>query len=871
LEQEQDRHQLSELEADLRKELKQQCLGLASLERTIARQRARVRELREGDANTRYFHLKAQDRHRRKFIVNLGDGDEIAFSHDEKADVLHKDFSSIMGREEIREASINLDTLNLPALDLSGLDAPFSEEEVWAAVRDMPSDRAPGPDGFTGAFYQTAWPIIRSDIMWAVNSFHSSARSSFRCLNNALLVLLPKIPVPKEARDYRPITLVHSFAKLLSKLLANRLSASLPRLVGDNQSAFIRGRSILDNFKYVQRASVMLRRKKIPKALVKLDISKAFDTLSWPFLLEVLQARGFSNRWCSWIATLLSTASSKVLLNGSPGQPIQHCRGVRQGDPLSPMLFIIAMDVLDRLFRKALAENILQPCGTEAIKHSCSFYADDVILFATPTAREGRAIARLLDIFGKASGLHANLLKCSITPIFGEATCFTELQCELPCQIQHFPTKYLGAPLSVKSLPKSAIRPVIEKVASKLTPWHGTLMNKSGRLIIVKSVASAVPIYLIMANFLPAWAIEEIDAIRRNFLWAGGDQSARGKSMVAWPIVCRSVSAGGLGVLDFRLANTALQTRWLWLQRTDHERAWSELDIPVSAEVQAFFRASVLAVLGNGESIRFWSDSWLDGASFVCLAPNLLKLVRTRPRNARTVAQAIANRRWIQDITGTMTEPALQEYNLLWDRLERITLRPDVADTFVWRWTASGTYSARSAYKALQLGSSSLPGHKLIWKAWAPLKVKFFLWLAFLGRLWTAERRFRHGLQADATCRLCDQDEETCDHLLFRCSFSRQVWWEFLRRLSLQNITPQAGMSISEWWAHLRRQLPMQKRKGFDSLFALISWQLWKGRNARTFRNDNQQTLMVCRLIKFEGDNWIAAGATNLGCLFCEE
>ena len=173
MEQEQDRHQLSELEADLRKELKQQCLGLASLERTIARQRARVRELREGDANTRYFHLKARDRHRRKFIVNLRNGDEIAFSHDEKADVLHKYFSSIMGREEIREASINLDTLNLPALDLSGLDAPFSEEEVWAAVRDMPSDRAPGPDGFTGAFYQTTWPIIRNDIMWAVNSFHS--------------------------------------------------------------------------------------------------------------------------------------------------------------------------------------------------------------------------------------------------------------------------------------------------------------------------------------------------------------------------------------------------------------------------------------------------------------------------------------------------------------------------------------------------------------------------------------------------------------------------------------------------------------------------------------------------------------------------
>jgi len=137
---------------------------------------------------------------------------------------------------------------------------------------------------------------------------------------------------------------------LVSKLLANRLAPQLATLIQANQSAFIRNRSILDNFKYVQRAAVLLRKKKIPKVLLKLDISKAFDTLSWSFLFEALEAYGFSTNWRGWISTLLRTATSRILLNGQPGPIIQHRRGVRQGDPLSPMLFILAMDVLNRLF-----------------------------------------------------------------------------------------------------------------------------------------------------------------------------------------------------------------------------------------------------------------------------------------------------------------------------------------------------------------------------------------------------------------------------------------------------------------------------------------------------------------------------------------
>lgn len=149
----------------LQKEMKLQCLGLASLERTMARQRARIRELKEGDANTRYFHLKARCRHRRKQIISIQAGDITAFDQDDIAQVLHDHFSAVMGSEEPRETTIDFSALDIPVVDLSELTTPFSEMEVQAVINDLPSDRAPGPDGFTGAFYKSAWPVIKGDVM----------------------------------------------------------------------------------------------------------------------------------------------------------------------------------------------------------------------------------------------------------------------------------------------------------------------------------------------------------------------------------------------------------------------------------------------------------------------------------------------------------------------------------------------------------------------------------------------------------------------------------------------------------------------------------------------------------------------------------
>jgi hypothetical protein len=161
-------------------------------------------------------------------------------------------------------------------------------------------------------------------------------------------------------------------------------------------------------------------------------------------------------------------------------------------------------------------------------------------------------------------------------------------------------------------------------------------MPKSGRLVLTKAVLSTIPAYTIIASQLPVWAIEEIDKLRRKFLWADHDCSIRGKCLVSWPIVCLPTAQGGLGVVDFRLAGIPLCTCWMWLQRTDPDRAWATLPVHVEPEVRQLYEASILIQVDNGAKTLFWTDSWTD-----CWL-----------KKTRTAQQALSSRAWVQDIIG---------------------------------------------------------------------------------------------------------------------------------------------------------------------------------------------------------------------------
>ena len=220
---------------------------------------------------------------------------------------------------------------------LQGIDDLILETEVLHAISSMTSDKAPGPDGFTGAFFKSCWTTIKSDIMRVINLFSNLHGENFHWLNSAFVALLPKKEGAEGIGDFRSISLIHAIAKIISKVLALRLTPHMNVLVSNAQSAFIRTRSIHDNFLFVRNFARRLHRNKSPSLLFKLDIKKAFDSIRWDYIIDLLRHLGFPNRFLDWLSILLSTASSRIILNGVPGDPIRHGRGLRQGDPLSPL------------------------------------------------------------------------------------------------------------------------------------------------------------------------------------------------------------------------------------------------------------------------------------------------------------------------------------------------------------------------------------------------------------------------------------------------------------------------------------------------------------------------------------------------------
>lgn len=194
--------------------------------------------------------------------------------------------------------------------------------------------------------------MVKHDLLQALLQFYNLRAQHWSLLNSANVILRPKKDGAAEISDYRPISLMHSVAKIHGKILANRLAPHLDTIVSRTQSAFIKGRSIQDNFRYIHGAYNHYHRSKIPILFLKLD-TKAFDNVRWEYLLDVMKRLGFGQRWRDIISLIWSTTSSRIILNGEPGRPLKHRCGLPQGDPLSPMLFILAMDAIQKLLEKA--------------------------------------------------------------------------------------------------------------------------------------------------------------------------------------------------------------------------------------------------------------------------------------------------------------------------------------------------------------------------------------------------------------------------------------------------------------------------------------------------------------------------------------
>jgi hypothetical protein len=463
-----DRRALSTMEESLHQELKLKSLGLASLRHTIAWQESRLLWLKEGDAPTQFFHAHVNAHRRKQFIRSLQQDGQVVTQEEHKADIAFNFFNELLGTPFARTHAVNLHALHLPTLMLPGLDQRFTEQEILMVICSMPQDKVSGLDGFTARFLHQAWDIIRPDIMKVFDAFWHFDTRSFHLLNDALLILLPKKENAATMRDFCLISLIHIIGKLFSKVLASRLAPHQDRLISINQSAFVKGCYIQYNFRLVQSSAKLLHARKKSAVLLKVDIARAFDSVSWPFLLDILKHVGFPTAWLDWIATLLSTANTRMLLNGTPSHRICHARGLCQGDPLSPMLFLLVMEVLNSLIRRADEWNLLQCLGVNMVPFRAAMYADDLIMYAAPSDRDLSMVRTIYGIFEGASKLSCNMAKCQVAPIRCSEEQIQAALASFPYQSTEFPITYLGMSLLVFKLTRSSLQPIADKMVGRL-------------------------------------------------------------------------------------------------------------------------------------------------------------------------------------------------------------------------------------------------------------------------------------------------------------------------------------------------------------------------------------------------------------------
>ncbi|GJR49954.1 zinc finger, CCHC-type containing protein [Tanacetum coccineum] len=306
---------------------------ILSLESKDLAQKAKIKWAIEGDENTNFFHGTLKKKRRQLAINGILKNGEWIEEPGRVNNEFFKHFSKRFQRLNGIQPTLNVDMPNmLSPTQRDSLEIQFSRDEIKRAVWDCDGDRAPGPDGFTFKFIKTFWDLIKDDVVRFVNEFFSTGLISKGC-NSSFIALIPKVPNAKFVNDFHPISLIRCQYKIIGKLLANRLGSVIGSCISFEQSAFIKGRNILDGPLILNEVIAWYRKHKKELMVFKVDFEKAFDSLS---------------------------ARSSVLVNGSPTSEFDIYRGLRQGDPISPFLFILAMEGLHMLTHKAEAMGIFK-------------------------------------------------------------------------------------------------------------------------------------------------------------------------------------------------------------------------------------------------------------------------------------------------------------------------------------------------------------------------------------------------------------------------------------------------------------------------------------------------------------------------------
>ncbi|CAL1403188.1 unnamed protein product [Linum trigynum] len=444
------------------------------------------------------------------------------------------------------------------------LCSPVTAEEVKATLFGFDGEKAPGPDGFPACFFKVAWNVIGGEVTAAILYCFRVSEIPIS-VNATLLALIPKIRSPEEMKFRRPISCCNILYKCMAKILAVRLSSVMPCIISESQTAFVKGRIIGENILLAHELVQKYGRKNIsPRSLVKVDLMKAFDSVDWGFLFNTLQAMGIPDRFLQWLRMCVTTPKLSIGFNGGSVGYFSARKGLRQGDPLSPYLFAVAMEILSCLMNEAVKKNEMPfhpMCKRLGLTHL--MFADDLLLFSDGSNYGIQCIKKVLAEFRIISGLKSNPAKCELY-CGGISVDWQEaMENNSGYKLGVLPVRYFGLPLLPGKLTIKACTPLIDRVTGRISSWKAKALSYAGKFQLVMSVLYSLTQFWMSIFILPKSVIRAIEKLCCDFLWGVGDGS-RKRAVVAWPRVTYPKKEGGLGFRDMVSWNLACVTRHIW-------------------------------------------------------------------------------------------------------------------------------------------------------------------------------------------------------------------------------------------------------------------------------------------------------------------
>ncbi|XP_048630058.1 uncharacterized protein LOC106373575 [Brassica napus] len=676
-----------------------------------------------------------------------------------------------------------------------------------------------------------------------------------RTSNETHLRLIPKVTSPKSVADYRPIALCNVCYKVISKILTKRLQPLLESLIAETQSAFVPKRAISDNVLITHEILHYLKKSKAQRhcyMAIKTDMSKAYDRLEWDFIKSTLLRLGFHTTWTNWIMQCVSTVSYAFIINDATRGFVKPGRGIRQGDPLSPYLFILCSELLSSLCNLGQTngkfKGIKLATGSPCINHL--LFADDTMFFCKANASNAQVLNKILATYETVSGQLINTQKSAIS--FSRKTSQArkdQIKQTLGIDNDGGFGKYLGLPEQFGRRKKDIFAGIVGRIKLKSISWSTNFLSRAGKMVMLKTVLASMPTHAMSCFKLPQSLCAQIQSMLTRFWWDSAPET-RKMSWISWKKMAKPKKLGGLGFKDISTFNDALLAKL----------GWRILRNPIlyasSVSPRKILHGRKFFVIGSGSSINVWNEPWLSSTE-------QLRPYGPAPDEFKDIQVADLMLEGSSDWDHQKLELVLPFH-----KHQVLQIKPSLCnapDELVWLKTASGDYSTKSGYNAqsesLSLVEPATPEASLDWFAnvWdlkTSEKIKIFLWNSLHDGLPVGEQFAIRNIPISSQCPRCPEVESIL-HMFFTCEFSKEVW-------SLAPLATPVTLDLilnTTTGLDLIRRIPSLPPIGLGpgTLPAWICWNIWISRNQLTFQKRNFSPMETLSKAIKEARDWSLA------------